>query len=276
MEYSLDSSGIYRPPIPVVHRNEEYPETGFNTLLEMQFKHFWYVGRHKFLLACLNKHLKKSHRLAIDLGGGVGGWVKYLFDKSPGTFTELALGDASNVALLGARDVLPKVVDLYQVDLMETHWKKRWDVIFLLDVIEHCPDDVAIFNQAYESLKSGGLLIVSTPALMYFWSHNDEFSKHLRRYNSADFERLAALTKFKLIDVRYFMFFLSPLYWLSRKAASKGLSRERLEKAIKKEHEVPSLFINKLLCKIFSAESPLGHYVRFPWGTSVLGVFEKP
>ncbi len=158
---------------------------------------------------------------------------------------------------------------------MATHWKEKWDVIFLLDVVEHCPDDVSIFNQAYESLKPGGLLFVSTPALMCFWSYNDESMNHLRRYSLSDYEKLATLTKFKLIDARYFMFFLSPLYWLSRKVKPKGLSKKEIENAIEREHKVPNSFINFLLSKIFSAESPIGHYVRFPWGTSVLGVFEK-
>jgi len=273
MSYRLDNSGIYRPTIAVNHRNEEYQESGFATLLEMQSRHFWYVGRHKFLLTCLKKHLKKSHDNlgVIDLGGGVGGWIKYLIDKSSFRFKEIALGDSSNVALSEAKKLLPAEVALYQVDLMATHWKEKWDVIFMLDVIEHCPDDVSIFKQAYESLKPDGLLIVTTPALMCFWSYNDEHAKHLRRYSLADYKRLASLTNFKLIDARYFMFFLSPLYWLSRKVRSK----KNLKNAVKKEHEIPSPAANFFLSKIFSAESYAGHHVRFPWGTSVLGVFKK-
>jgi hypothetical protein len=27
---------------------------------------------------------------------------------------------------------------------------------------------------------------------------------------------------------------------------------------------------------VFYAETPLGHHLSFPWGTSILGVFEKP
>jgi hypothetical protein len=111
---------------------------------------------------------------------------------------------------------------------------------------------------------------------MYFWSHNDEYARHLRRYSIADYESLSGKTGFKLVDARYFMFFLSPLYWISRKTKSKQLTGAELEAAIIKEHQVPTSFINSTLTKIFSAESPVGHYVHFPWGTSVLGVFEKP
>lgn len=275
MTYVLDERGIFRPDIPVSHRNDEYQESGFRTLLDMQEKHFWYIGRHKFLLNSLLRTTPASGLKAIDLGGGVGGWARYLLDHQAQRFDELAMGDSSEVALLGARTVLPSTVNLYQTDLMNLQWHNRWDVIFLLDVIEHCPDDIGVLQQVYQALKPGGKLIVSTPALQYFWSYNDEYSQHLRRYSVADYQKLADQTDFKLVDARYFMFFLSPLYWLSRNSKPKHLSADELEIAIQKEHQVPAKWLNWALAKIFSAESPIGHRVNFPWGTSVLGVFEK-
>ena len=206
----------------------------------------------------------------------MGGWVRFLNDNNPSRFSELALGDSSNIAIVEARKILPKEIQVYQVDLMDLHWQNKWDVIFLLDVIEHCPDDEAILTHAYNALKPGGKLIVSTPALMAFWSYNDVYSSHLRRYNISDYQSLAKKTGFNLIDARYFMFLLSPLYWLSRKTKSTHLSDEEMEKTVHKEHQVPTGIVNLLLTKIFSSESVLGHIFRFPWGTSVLGVFEKP
>lgn len=276
MTFAFDHFGIYRPSIPIVHKNNEYQDTNFKTLLEMQDRHFWYIGRHKFLLQCLKKHLKKSHKNLIDLGGGVGGWIKYLINELPIDFKEIALGDSSNIALIEAKKILPSYVNFYQIDLMVNHWQEKWDVIFLLDVIEHLPDNQAVLSRIFEALKPNGILIVSAPALKYFWSYNDDFSKHLRRYNISDFMRLAGLTGLNLIDSRYFMFFLSPLYWLSRKFKPKTLSQDEIDNFMKKTHQVPNYFINFILAKIFSAETPLGHFIKFPWGTSIIGVFQKP
>ena len=276
MGYTLDDMGIYRPSITVNHRNNEYDETSFVHLMEMQANHFWYKGRHKFLLTALKKTALNNNSSVIDLGGGVGGWVKYLFENKSIKFTEIAMGDSSEIALLNAKTILPESIGLYQVDLMTLEWKDKWDIIFLLDVIEHCPDDVSILRQAFNALKPGGKLIVSTPALMVFWSYNDEKAQHLRRYNRADYKKLADKTGFNLVDARYFMFFLSPLYWLSRKTKSKNLTDAELDAAIIKEHQPPNKFLNRILTAIFSAESPLGHFIHFPWGTSVLGIFEKP
>ncbi|MCX8501215.1 MAG: class I SAM-dependent methyltransferase, partial [Alphaproteobacteria bacterium] len=256
----------------------EYDESGFSTLVEMQSKHFWYLGRHRFLLRSLRSHATAPELKLIDLGGGVGGWVQYLMKHEPKRFTagEVAMGDSSAVAVAEARKILPDSAAVYQTDLMNLGWKERWDVIFLLDVIEHCPDDTAIMRQVYEALKPGGKVIVATPAFMAFWSHNDDFAQHLRRYTRGDYRRLAAETGFSLRDSRYFMFFLSPLYWLSRKTKGKTMTAEQLERAIQKEHQTPHPLLNWLLGLVFKAETPVGHWLRFPWGTSVLGVFEKP
>lgn len=71
--YTL-TDAIYRPVIPVQHRDEEYDEAGFEILCDMQERHFWYRGRHRFLLAAVNRYLPKSGQplSAIDLGGGAG------------------------------------------------------------------------------------------------------------------------------------------------------------------------------------------------------------
>jgi SAM-dependent methyltransferase len=278
MNYILGNNDIYLPNKPVIHRDEEYEQDGFSMLREMQERHFWYRGRHRFLLGALERHLPKSatHCSAIDLGGGVGGWVQYLAKERPALFSQLALADSSLVALAQAEAVLPLNAQRYHVDLMNLHMHEEWDAAFLLDVIEHLPDDKRALEQAKEALIPGGLLFVTTPAFPQFWSYNDDLVHHLRRYTRADFARLAKATGLKLIDVRYFMFLLSPLYLLSRmKPNFDKLSDDEKKTLVLKQHAIPAKPINGLLSAIFNAETPLGHWLRFPWGTSVLGVFRK-
>ena len=56
--------------IPVQHRDEEYGEGGFEILRDMQERHFWYRGRHRFLMEAVNRYLPKLGQpfSAIDLG----------------------------------------------------------------------------------------------------------------------------------------------------------------------------------------------------------------
>jgi SAM-dependent methyltransferase len=167
-------------------------------------------------------------------------------------------------------------VERYQSDLMSLVWRDHWDVAFLLDVIEHLPDDLEALRQARAALKPGGLLFVTTPAFQQFWSYNDDLAHHLRRYTRADFARLGKQAGLQLCDARYFMFLLSPRYWLARLGNwSKGMTDAQKQTLMHKAHQVPSAPLNLALTAIFAAETPLGHWLRFPWGTSVLGVFRK-
>ncbi len=277
MVYQPNHDNIYQPTTPVQHRNEEYPEDGFNMLWAMQERHFWYRGRHRFLLHALDRHVLATNLLsAIDLGGGVGGWVRYLSDRRQLQYPRLALADSSLTALRMAGDVLPENVQRYQIDLMNLGWQEEWDVAFLLDVIEHLPDDAEAMRQAATAVKPGGLLFVTTPAFPQFWSYNDDLAHHLRRYRKPDFQRLAGESGLLLKDARYFMFFLSPLYLLSRiKPNFDELSQEQQKALVYKQHKIPAAPVNAALSAVFGAETPIGHWLPFPWGTSILGIFQK-
>lgn len=265
----------------VSHRNDEYSEDGFESLFDMQERHFWYVGRHRFLWHAVERWYRmyagEPPLSAIDLGGGTGGWVKYIAQRNRLGFDHLALGDSSDIALKFAQQILPSDIAVYQVDLLNLGMEGQWDMAFLLDVIEHLPDDRAALEQAARSLKPGGLLFVTTPAFTQFWSYNDDYAQHLRRYRRKDFASLATQVGLKMLDARYFMFFLSPLYLLSRiRFGKQELDSEEVEELVRKQHEVPSELVNSTLTAVFSAETPIGHWLRFPWGTSILGVFQKP
>jgi 2-polyprenyl-3-methyl-5-hydroxy-6-metoxy-1,4-benzoquinol methylase len=272
-------SGIHRPPFAVIHREAEYDSHGFELLRRMQRNHFWYQGRHRFLWHAVQRHLTRgapaTPRAAIDLGGGCGGWVSYLLACGGLPLAEIALGDSSLQALRWARDVLPAQVDFYQIDLLRLAWQERWDTAFLLDVLEHLPQEEEALRQIHRALKPGGILFITTPAFNSFWSWVDDANGHQRRYRLHDYRRLAAACGYQLLEARYFMFFLSPLYLVSRFRGA-GKSREAVRERMAKLHRVPPRAVNALLKAVFWCETPLGHHIPFPWGTSILAVLRKP
>jgi len=279
------TDGIFRPPVPVQHREEEYRSASFDSLRDMQAKHFWYRGRHRFLACALRRYLARHNGCTrprprlIDLGCGCGGWMSEVSSIVQSTEVELAIADSSMRALEYAGTVLLNTVSRYQIDLLDLQWRNRWDVVFLLDVLEHLPDDARALKQVYNALSPGGLLFVTVPAFMCFWTWNDEMANHQRRYRRRDFAKLANETGFILHDARYFMFFLAPLLlasrWLTRHKVARS-TPEDARRISKSMHRVPHPVINSVLKTLFAMETPLGHYVRFPWGTSMLGVFQKP
>jgi 2-polyprenyl-3-methyl-5-hydroxy-6-metoxy-1,4-benzoquinol methylase len=267
----------------VSHRADEYDEYGFDVLFRMQREHFWYHGRHRFLLAALEMEFARldapAHTLsAIDLGAGCGGWIDYLLNCSVPRFGELALADASRRALEFAATVIGSQLPRFQVDLRDLGWKERWDIVFLLDVLEHIPDHNSVVQQIGQCLRPNGLLFLTAPALNFFWSYNDELARHQRRYSLEDMKSLAQLCQLTLTKVRYFMFFLSPLLYLSRFCGLKpgSMSRDEIREFMARTHRIPSKPVNALLRWIFSMETPLGLWLPFPWGTSALAIFQKP
>ncbi|MGB7748486.1 MAG: hypothetical protein WBN75_14490 [Verrucomicrobiia bacterium] len=72
------------------------------------------------------------------------------------------------------------------------------------------------------------------------------------------------------------MFFLSPLLWLSRlkHPPLEQMRPEELCAMARRTHRVPAAPGNRLLEFIFDLETPLGFWLPFPWGTSILGVFQ--
>jgi SAM-dependent methyltransferase len=281
--YSQNADGIRVPEFGVTHREHEFDSRAFEVLLDMQGRHFWYRGRHRFIHHALERHLgshfadRGGGLAAVDLGGGCGGWIDYLQRRSGRLFRELALADSALGALQRAGPLLPSSITRYQIDLLHLGWRDRWDVAFLLDVLEHLPQDTDALVQVREALRPGGWLFVTTPALRFFWSYNDELAHHVRRYSRADFAGLAGRTGLRLVDTRYFMFLLSPLLWLARlkRPAADRMTDAETRALLERKHRVPPAPINALLTLIFAAETPAGHWVRFPWGTSLLGVFQK-
>jgi 2-polyprenyl-3-methyl-5-hydroxy-6-metoxy-1,4-benzoquinol methylase len=277
-----DEQGIFVPNNPISHRDYEYDQNDFDFLLKMQREHFWYRGRHRFLLNAVNKNLSRradeaSDLHGIDMGGGCGGWLEYLHGHDPSRFQELALADSSHLALSLAEPIVGAFAARYEIDLLDLTWDSRWDVVFLLDVIEHIPEHLEVIKQVRKSLKPGGLLFVTAPALQFFWSYNDVFARHQRRYSLNDFSALAHDADMKCLQLDYFMFFLSPALYLSRLFARPPRygSEQQVAEYLAKTHARPPQVINALLESLFSLETTLSNLISFPWGTSILGVFQK-
>jgi SAM-dependent methyltransferase len=277
-----EEQGIYVPRMRPRHRQEEYDEAGFNVLIGMQREHFWYRGRHKLLLQVLKKEVasrfERTDALrAIDIGGGCGGWLDCLHARQPGMFRQLALGDSSMRALTLAEPVVGAFARRYQVDLLNIAWSEEWDVVFLLDVLEHIRDHVKALRQIRKSMRPGGLLFVTTPALKLFRTYNDEIAHHQRRYCKRDFQDLAGQAGLSLVRTNHFFFLLSPAIVLSRLLfrPPKSATFEQRRRYLARTHRTPARPVNAILSAISSAEAWMAHRVAFPWGTSILAVFQR-
>ena len=61
-----------------------------------------------------------------------------------------------------------------------------FDLICLFDIIEHIPDDQAIFSKVNRLLEDGGTLVFSVPLFAQAWTPFDTLVGHFRRYEPHD------------------------------------------------------------------------------------------
>jgi SAM-dependent methyltransferase len=280
-ELFRNSDGIFVPLVPVRHADDAYDQHGLEILRSMQRDHFWYRHRRAFLLCALKQELRRrstANLSAVDLGGGCGGWVEYLCHGSPVRFGELALADSSLAALRAAGPLVLSSVKRFQVDATRLEWRERWDIVFMLDVLEHLSDQAGVMRCVSRAVRRGGSLFVTAPAFPGLWSYNDELALHRRRYCRGDFRQLAADSGMQLVKTRYFMFLLTPFAWLRRwrRCDIANMTAEQKLSLARRTHRTPPTVLNRTLTCLLSSEIPLG--VRFPllpWGSSVLAVFRK-
>ena len=67
--------------------------------------------------------------------------------------------------------------------------RNAYDLIALLDVLEHVPDDLASLRAIHRRLKPGGALLLTVPANPWMWSAHDAAHHHFRRYTKKQLER---------------------------------------------------------------------------------------
>ena len=157
-----------------------------------------------------------------------------------------------------------------------------FDAVTALDVIEHNEDDMAILADSYRILKPGGHMIITVPAFMWLWSHNDDINAHVRRYTSAELKQKLTQTGYKVSRVTYNNFFVFPmaaaliLLRRSSEAEPELASHHLDEEEYQVEMEPASPAVNTVLTGVGKVEAGLIRRINLPFGTSLIAMGQKP
>lgn len=243
--------------------------------------HWWFASRTRALQAILNRvlprdRIERRDLQVLDVGCGAGNMIHHLARYGPVKGLEV---DPRPVAVARQRGY---DVDLYDITQPMPFNEPSFEVVTALDVIEHNEDDRAILGNAFQVLKPGGYLVITVPALMWLWSHNDEINAHVRRYSARELGDKLAQAGFRLRRLTYNNFFVFPLaallILLRRKAeaepelASHHLSQEEYQV----EMEPASPPVNAALTLVGIVEAALLRWFNLPIGTSLIAVAQKP
>ncbi len=147
----------------------------------LQARHPWETARWQFFGGVLRRHGLLSHtRAVIDGGAGDAWFSSQLIKHLPGDaqihcwdseYTPEIMGDLQ--AMLSER-----------IHLSPQRPEGQFDLLTLLDVLEHVPDDRAFLGDVVsQNLAPGGYALISVPAWQPLYTNHDRFLQHCRRYS---------------------------------------------------------------------------------------------
>jgi 2-polyprenyl-3-methyl-5-hydroxy-6-metoxy-1,4-benzoquinol methylase len=151
----------------------------------MAARHPWEVTRAEFFrdLAARSCDLGRPLRV-LDLGAG-DGWFADEIAPSLAPGSSIVCWDVN----YDATQLAAPTSALVQRTAVRP--PGTFDLVFLLDVLEHVVDDDALLrDDVLPLLADGATLIVSVPAHPRLFSAHDTFLRHLRRYRPRAFDEL--------------------------------------------------------------------------------------
>ncbi len=239
--------------------------------------HWWFASRTRALNAVMEPLLPKTPDFRLlDVGCGAGNMIHHL-----NRYGQVKGLDIDERPVKVARE---RGYDVDQFDVTQPmpFESNTFDAVTALDVIEHNEDDLAILADSYRVIKPGGHLIITVPALMWLWSHNDEINAHVRRYTAGELKQKLTKTGFEVQRVTYNNFFVFPLAAAlillrrSSDAEPELASHHLAEEEYQVEMEPASPPVNTVLTLVGKVEAGLIKRVNLPIGTSLIAIAQKP
>lgn len=92
---------------------------------------------------------------------------------------------------------------------------KRYNLIILLDVIEHVEDDLFFLKNAIKLAAPNSYIFIAAPAFNSLLGNHDKYLGHYRRYNKKTINNLVNQAGLKNIESGYLFFSLLPLRFIS-------------------------------------------------------------
>lgn len=239
-------------------------------------KHWWFAGRTWSLLNMLDRVIApQGDKTVLDVGCGAGNMFHHF--ARYGTVVGV---DNNPKPLVVARergyDVREGTAESLPFD------DASFDLVSLLDTVEHCDDDMAVLKECYRVCQPGGHLVITVPAFMWLWSHNDELNAHKRRYTAHELGDRVQQIGFQVRRMTYNNFFVFPMaapMVLLRRGAQREpelASPHFDDESYQVEMEPTAPPVNAILTAVGWTESQILRWMNLPVGTSIICIAQKP
>jgi SAM-dependent methyltransferase len=233
----------------------------FDRMAEHDQVHWWYVARRKILADLIRREadLPDNARI-LEIGCGTG--HNFAMLRKFGQIDALEV-DAEARALAGTR--LGREVGDAPLPELTGVPDRSYDLIALLDVLEHVDGRPESLKSIATKLAPGGKILITVPAYQWMWSAHDRAHHHKLRYSKKGLRRDAEAAGLTVRKLGYFNSLLFPV------AAAVRILGKILGKS-SSDDTLPPRPLNAVFEKIFGLERHMIGRVPLPAGVSLFAL----
>ena len=148
-------------------------------------------------------------RRVVEVGAGTGSFSEMILETEPEIlslvepsemFLELVKnvpGDETDTVVRHHRAIFEFVADEVKAESLP-------DTVVYVNVLEHIDDDERELELIYNTLETGGRLLIFVPAVQALFSDFDRSIGHYRRYSKRDLERKVTDAGFRIVKSKNF------------------------------------------------------------------------
>ncbi|MDR0406948.1 MAG: class I SAM-dependent methyltransferase [Holosporales bacterium] len=201
----------------------------------------------------------------LDIGCGTG--INYPQLSQFGTVDNIDCDDKAIQYFSIKNPNIPIFKGSLPNQLPEAIQQKKYDLIVMLDILEHIQDDIGGLITLHSLLSDSGKMLITVPACQFLYGKFDSLNHHYRRYSKSSLEETIRKAGFSVSYLSYFNFFLFPLAALVRLK-----EKYSAHYSFEKSNAVPCSLVN-LLCRwVFGMERYFLPRFSFPIGLSLIAV----
>ena len=225
---------------------------------ELYRRHWWWRVREEILLRTITALLgdRPVPRRILDVGCGPG----LFFDALQ------ALGHVEGIE--SDRDAV-KMAGRWKPNIftgqLDASYRPEepYDLILMLDVLEHLIEPERVLLHARRLLKPGGRILITVPAFNWLWTRHDDMNHHIRRYTRTSMRAILRQAGLDVTDETYLFQSL---------VVPKAMVRmiESLRHRPPSVPRIPAARLNNALQIWLRNEHALGGWL--PFGTSLMVV----
>lgn len=225
---------------------------------------WYYQGKRAAIRAMLQKQGIRPEKV-IDIGCGTGR-NSVAFDPRDASSSYIGI-EPAHLSFEPSGFGSSRLVRLAVETVFVEDTNGPADLVALIDVLEHLPEDLAL-NAVRRLLSPDGNLLITVPAYSFLWGKSDEDAGHLRRYTLKTLKATLNRHGFTVVSWNHYFFFaFFPLLVVSFFQRHFGRGQKG-----KGEGYFGPLPQNRLLRYYAEREGRLSRYLHWPWGTGIVAM----